>query len=153
MRLPVPLALAFAAGLVVSPLAQRALPGAQAQVQAAPLAPMVIDIAALKDADLAATPNPDLRSKSLVTTDNATLAVQTGNVAKHFHARSDEIQYIVEGSGSAWLGDRRIELRPGLLIIIPKGTAHAGTEATSGRFKALAIKIPPQVAGDTTLVD
>ena len=155
MRLAASLALAFATGLVVSPLAQRALPGAQAQAQsqAAPLAPMVIDIAALKDADLAATPNPDLRSKALVTTDNATLAVQTGNVAKHFHARSDEIQYIVEGSGSAWLGDRRIELRPGLLIIIPKGTAHAGTEATNGRFKALAIKIPPQVAGDTTLVD
>ena len=157
MRLATPLALAFAAGLVVSPLAQRALPGARAQTpspaQAAPLTPMVIDIAALKDADLAATPNPDLRSKALVTTDNATLAVQTGNVAKHFHARSDEIQYIVEGSGSAWLGDRKIELRPGLLIIIPKGTPHAGTEATSGRFKALAMKIPPQAAGDTTLVN
>ena len=159
MRLAVPLALAFMAGLVVSPLAQRALPGAQAQAQAAsptqaaPLAPMVIDITAQKDADLAATPNPDLRSMALVTTDNATLAVQTGNVAKHFHARSDEIQYIVEGSGSAWLGDRRIELRPGLLIVIPKGTAHAGTVATGGRFKALAMKIPPQAAGDTTMVD
>ena len=40
-----------------------------------------------------------------------------------------------------------------MLIIIPKGTHHAGTEATSGRFKALAIKIPPQGPTDTTFVN
>ena len=55
MQLPGPLALAFAGGVVVAPLAQRALPGAQAQLQGAPLAPMVIVIAALKDAGLNAT--------------------------------------------------------------------------------------------------
>ncbi|CAN5747303.1 cupin domain-containing protein [soil metagenome] len=151
---PLGLGIAFAAGLVAAPHlpdVQDWLPSAHAQ--AAPLQPIVIDIAALKDADLDATPNPDLRSKGLVTTDNATLAVQTGNVAKHFHSKSDEIQYIVEGTGSAWLGDRKIELRPGMLVIIPKGTHHAGTEASSGRFKALAIKIPPQASGDTTFVN
>jgi mannose-6-phosphate isomerase-like protein (cupin superfamily) len=143
--------LAFVAGAAVSPLAQRLLPSAHAAETA--LTPMVIDIAALKDADLPATPLPDLRSKGLVITSNATIAVQTGNIAKHFHADADEIQYIVEGTGSAWLGDKKIELRPGLLVIVPRGTNHAGTEATSGRFKALAIKIPPQDPKDTTFVN
>ena len=149
-----PLGLAFVAGLAVSPVAQRLLPSAQAQAPApVALVPMIIDIAALKDADLNATPNPDLRSKGLVTTSNATLAVQMGNVGKHFHTNADEIQYIVEGSGTAWLGDQKREIRPGMLIIIPRGTHHAGTEATSGRFKALAIKIPPQDPKDTTFVN
>ena len=160
-----PIGLAFAAGIAVSPIAQRLLPQAHAQASApaptpapaaappAALAPMIIDIAALKDADLLATPFPDLRNKGLVTTANATIAVQMGNVAKHFHSNSDEIQYIVEGTGTAWLGDQKREIRPGMLIIIPKGTHHAGTETTSGRFKAIAIKIPPQAATDTTFVN
>ena len=119
----------------------------------AALAPTIINIAALQDADLSATPNPDLRNKGLVTTTNATIAVQMGNVAKHFHANTDEIQYIVEGTATAWLGDQKREIRPGMLIIIPRGTHHAGTEATSGRFEAIAIKIPPQAATDTTFVN
>ena len=104
---------------------------------------MVIDIAALKAADLAATPGPDLRSKALV---------GTGNVAKHFHARSDEIQYTVKAGGSAWLCGCSVERRPGLPLVVPKGTAHVGTEAASSRFKAPAMKIPPQAAGYTTRV-
>lgn len=142
---------AFVAGLVVSPLAQHLLPSAQAQ--AAPLAPLVVDIAAIKEAELPTTPNPDLRSKGLVATEHGTIAVQMGNVAKHFHSNADEIQYIVEGSGTAWLGDKQIELRPGLLVVIPRGTHHAGTVQTSGRFKALAVKLPPQAPTDTTFVN
>ena len=157
-----PLGLAFIAGLAAAPLAQRLLPNAQAQAAsagapaaapAAALAPLIIDVAALKDADLGATSNPDLRSKGFVTTPNATLAVQMGNVAKHFHSNTDEIQYIVEGTGTAWLGNEKREIRPGMLIVIPRGTHHAGTEATSGRFKAIAIKIPPQDPKDTTFVN
>jgi len=152
MRLSITLSLAaaFAAGIAVSPLAQQLMPSAQAQ--AAPLAPMVIDIAAIKEADLPTTPNPDLRSKGLLATEQGTIAVQMGNVAKHFHSDANEIQYIVEGTGTGWLGDKKIDLRPGLLVIIPKGTHHAGTEQATGRFKAIAIKLPPQAATDTTFV-
>jgi mannose-6-phosphate isomerase-like protein (cupin superfamily) len=142
---------AFCVGMVASPVAEHLITHAYAQN--VPLAPAIIDIAAIKEADLPATPNPDLRSKALVVTDNATLAVQVGNVGKHFHAKSDELQYIVEGTGTAWLGDKKVDIKPGMLIIIPKGTAHAGTVATTGRFKAIAIKIPPQTSGDTTFVE
>jgi mannose-6-phosphate isomerase-like protein (cupin superfamily) len=153
-----PVALAFVAGIAFSPVAQRLLPDAHAQASAPPaapvaLTPMIIDVAGLKDADLGATPNPDLRSKGYVATPNGTIAVQMGNVAKHFHSNADEIQYIVEGTGTAWLGNEKREIRPGMLIVIPRGTHHAGTEATSGRFKAIAIKLPPQDPKDTTFVN
>ena len=68
-------ALAFVAGVVMAPTVARLLPSAFAQV-APPLPalePMIIDIGALKDADLGATAFPDLRAKGLVTTANATL--------------------------------------------------------------------------------
>jgi len=154
-KVGLPVCLAFVTGVAVSPALHRLLPTANAQAPAAGpgLVPTIIDVAALKDADLGATPLPDLRTKTFVSTPNATIAVQTGNVAKHIHANTDEIQYIVEGTGTAWLGGERRELHPGMLIIIPRGTPHAGTEVTSGRFKALAIKIPPQDPRDTTFVN
>lgn len=86
-------------------------------------------------------------------TDNATIAIQSGNVKKHMHPKTDEIQYIIEGSGAMWVGNERKEFKPGTLIVIPKGTAHAGTIVGSGPVKALAIKIPPQPPDDTVSLD
>ena len=145
------LALAFGAGVAVSPLAEHLLPGAHPQP--AGLTPMIIDIAAIKESELPTTPNPDLRAKGLAATEHGTIGVQMGNVGKHFHSAADEIQYIVEGTGTAWLGDKKVDIRPGMLIVIPRGTHHAGTEQTSGRFKAIAIKLPPQDPKDTTFVN
>jgi mannose-6-phosphate isomerase-like protein (cupin superfamily) len=142
-------ALAFAAGIVVSPLAVRAMPAAQA----AALAPAVIDLTTLRQGDLPATALPEFNSKTLVTTDNATVAVQSGNVAKHIHRHTDEIQYIIEGTGTMWVGGERKQFKPGTLLIIPKGTPHGGSIVASGPVKALAIKIPPQAKDDTVFVN
>lgn len=144
-------AMAFVAGLAVSPLAQHAI--SEAHAEAAPLAPMVVDLAAIKHGDLPATSNPELNAKGLVITDNATVGIQSGNVAKHIHSKTDEIQYIIEGSGSMWLGNERKEFKPGTLIVIPKGTPHAGSIVTSGPVKAIAIKIPPQLKDDVVFVN
>ena len=145
------LAVAFAAGLAISPLVQHALP--EAHAQAAALAPAVIDLAALKHGDMPSTANPEMNARSLVITENATIGIQSGNVAKHIHAKTDEIQYIIEGSGAMWLGGERKEFKAGTLIIIPKGTAHGGTLVSSGPVKAIAIKIPPQPKDDTLFVN
>jgi mannose-6-phosphate isomerase-like protein (cupin superfamily) len=142
---------AFVLGLLCSPVAEHLLSDAHAE--AAPLQPMVIDLAALKHADIPATPNPEMNARGLVTTDNATVGIQSGNVKKHIHPKTDEIQYIIEGSGSMWLGNERREFKPGTLIIIPKGTAHAGSVVTNGPVKAIAIKIPPQPKDDTVFVN
>jgi mannose-6-phosphate isomerase-like protein (cupin superfamily) len=145
-------AVAFAAGLVATPLARYAVSTARAQA-ASPLAPAMIDLTAMKHGDIPATPNPEMNSKGLVITDNATIAIQSGNVAKHIHPKTDEIQYIIEGSGSMWLGGERKDFKPGTLIIIPKGTAHGGTIVASGPVKAIAIKIPPQPKDDVVFVN
>jgi mannose-6-phosphate isomerase-like protein (cupin superfamily) len=142
---------AFVAGVVVSPLAHHAI--SEARAETAPLAPAMINLAALKHADLPGTPNPDMNARALVVTDNATIGIQSGNVAKHIHPKTDEIQYIIEGSGAMWLGGERKEFKPGTLIVIPKGTAHGGTLVTSGPVKAIAIKIPPQPKDDVAFVD
>lgn len=144
-------ATAFAAGMIVSPLAHQVIGDARAE--SAPLAPAMIDLMEIKHGDLAATPNPEMRSRSIAITDNATIGIQSGNVAKHIHAKTDEIQYIIEGSGAMWLGGERKEFKPGTLIIIPKGTAHAGTIVAAGPVKALVIKIPPQAKDDVAFVN
>lgn len=132
-------ATAFATGLAVSSLARHAV--ADAHAEAAPLVPMMIDLTALKHGDLPATSNPELNAKGLVITDNATIGIQSGNVAKHIHPKTDEIEYIIEGTGSMWLGNERKEFKPGTLIIIPRGTPHAGSIVTNGPVKAITIKI------------
>jgi len=142
---------AFIAGLVVSPFA-RFVPR-DAYSQTAALTPAMIDLAGMKHSDMPTTPNPEMNAKMLVVTDNATVGIQSGNVAKHMHPKTDEIQYIIEGSGAMWLGSERKEFKAGTLIIIPKGTAHGGTLVTSGPVKAIAIKIPPQPKDDTVFLD
>ncbi|HEY2256105.1 MAG TPA: cupin domain-containing protein, partial [Variovorax sp.] len=122
LTLGLSVAFAFAAGMIVSPLSQHMVGVAHAQ--SAPLVPAMIDLMGMKHGDLPTTSNPEMNALGLVTTDNATIGIQSGNVAKHKHPKTDEIQYIIEGSGSMWLGAERKEFKPGTLIVIPKGTAH-----------------------------
>jgi len=91
-----------------------------------------------------------LRSKVLVAADGATVSIQDGNTAKHFHTNANEMQFILEGTGTMWLGGKEVQLKPGDFIVIPKGTAHGGTKPDGRTFKTIAIKTPPQATGDTT---
>jgi mannose-6-phosphate isomerase-like protein (cupin superfamily) len=81
--------------------------------------------------------------------DGATISVQDGNVVKHMHPNTNEIQYILEGTGTVWLGDKEVQVKAGDLIIIPKGTPHGGTKPDGKPFRAIAIKTPPQAPDDT----
>ncbi|MGD1067227.1 MAG: cupin domain-containing protein [Vulcanimicrobiaceae bacterium] len=131
-------AFAFGAGLAAAHLTSAA------RAAAPPLTPAVIDVGAIAPADLPppTATNPNLRSKTFVVADGATMQVQIGTVGKHFHANANEIQYVVSGGGTEWLGDRQVSLHPGLLLIIPEGTPHGGT--TDPNLKLLAVKTPPQ---------
>jgi mannose-6-phosphate isomerase-like protein (cupin superfamily) len=137
-------ALAFIAGVGASHVA---LP---ARAAAAPLQPATIDLGVLTPADLPTpTPaSPNQRSKVLASADGAAVQIQIGTVAKHYHADANEIQYVVDGTGSEWLGDRQYPVKAGMLLVIPKGTPHGGTVETSGHLKILAIKTPPQDPSD-----
>jgi mannose-6-phosphate isomerase-like protein (cupin superfamily) len=142
-------ALAFIAGATLTSV----LPTSQAQAQAPELTPMVIHIPDLVGDKLGMASGTGLRSKALVVQDGMTLAVQQGPVPKHYHANAHEIQYYLEGTGTIWLGDKEVQIKPGDLAIIPKGTVHGGTKTDGAPFKAIAIKTPPQAPDDTKLFD
>lgn len=97
--------------------------------------------------------NVGYRSKMFASADGATISIQVGNVPKHMHPNTNEIQYILDGTGTIWLGDKEVTVKPGDLVIIPTGTPHGGTKPISGQVKAIAIKTPPQAPDDTKLLD
>jgi mannose-6-phosphate isomerase-like protein (cupin superfamily) len=142
-------ALAFVAGATMT----RVLPTSQAQAQAPELTPMVIHVPDLAGDKLGMPSGTGLRSKAFVIQDGMTLAVQAGPVPKHYHANANEIQYYLEGTGTIWLGDKEVPIKPGDLVIIPKGTAHGGTKTEGAPFKAIAIKTPPQAPDDVKLIN
>jgi mannose-6-phosphate isomerase-like protein (cupin superfamily) len=93
------------------------------------------------------------RSKTFMSADGATVSIQDGHVPKHMHTNTNELQYILEGTGTIWLGDKEVTVKPGDLVIIPKGTPHGGTKPNGRPFKSIAIKTPPQAPDDTKLLD
>ncbi len=143
-RLAVASAISFALGIGLS---RMPLPARAAN---APLQPAAIDLLAIAHDDMPppSATFPNLRSKPLVATDGMTAALQMGTAPKHFHADANEVQVVVAGTGTEWLGDRQVDLRPGMFIVIPAGTAHAGVVDTSGTLRFVSFKTPPQASSD-----
>jgi mannose-6-phosphate isomerase-like protein (cupin superfamily) len=138
--------LAFAAGCG----AARWLPSAMAADTM--MTAQVIHAPGLAGDDLGPASNTGFRSKTFVAADGMTISVQVGNVPKHMHPNTNEIQYVLEGTGTIWLGDKEVRVKPGDMLVIPKGTPHGGTKPDSGVFKSIAIKTPPQPPDDTKLL-
>lgn len=119
------------------------------------LQPAAIDLLAIT-ADAMPAPSttfPNLRSETLVVTDGMTLALQTGTALKHYHADANEIQVVLDGTGTEWLGNEQVALKPGMMIVIPMGTNHAGLVATSTTpLRFVSIKTPPQAPTDVHFV-
>jgi mannose-6-phosphate isomerase-like protein (cupin superfamily) len=113
----------------------------------------VIHTAELEGDALSAPNASGMRNKPLVTLDGITIAIQDGNTPKHLHSNANEMQYVLEGTGTIWLGDKEVQVKPGDLVIIPKGTPHGGTKVTGRTIKAIAIKSPPQAPDDIKLLN
>ena len=88
------------------------------------------------------TPCPCGSSTRLITpqdTDVASLHVtRITDSQRHYHKNTTEIYYILSGHGVLEVGDDRVELRPGLAILIEKGVPHRG----SGDFEAVIVPVP-----------
>lgn len=136
----------------VGAFAQASAPAAAPTTQSAPppLTPQIINMGSMTADEIGPViaEMGTLRTKGLVATPNGTVGIQVGTVAKHTHTYSDEIQYVMSGTATFWLDNAPREVRAGDLIVIPHGVVH-GTLTTSTDFKAMAIKLPPQRAGDT----
>jgi mannose-6-phosphate isomerase-like protein (cupin superfamily) len=115
---------------------------APAGAAAIPITPQYLDVVNM----------PVQKYVPIVTQDAMTLGVQVGAVPKHYHADANEIQYVLEGTGTEWLGDKQVDMHPGVLLVIPKGTPHGGTVIATGSMRLLVIKTPPQAPDDVHLL-
>lgn len=140
---------AFAAGCIATHLLPHVLSEAWA---AENITAQVIHVPELTGDALGPASPTGFRSKMFMSADGATISVQDGNVVKHMHPNTNEIQYILEGTGTVWLGDKEVPVKAGDLIIIPKGTPHGGTKPDGKPFRAIAIKTPPQAPDDTKVL-
>lgn len=143
-------AAALAACVVPAGAFAQASAPAAAPAAPAPVTPQIVNMGSMTPDEIGPViaEMGTLRTKTLVTTANGTVGIQVGTVAKHTHTYSDEIQYVMSGTATVWLDNAPREVRAGDLIAIPHGVVH-GTLTTSTDFKAMAIKLPPQRAGDT----
>jgi mannose-6-phosphate isomerase-like protein (cupin superfamily) len=139
------IAAAFAAGCGVTHLLRPAIAAENITAQ-------VIHTGDLEGDALSPANANGMRNKMFVSVDGATVSVQDGNTPKHLHNNANEMQYILEGTGTIWLGDKEVRVKPGDLVIIPHGTAHGGTKPDGRPFKAIAIKTPPQAPDDIKLL-
>jgi mannose-6-phosphate isomerase-like protein (cupin superfamily) len=140
------LTVAFAAGCGATHFLRPALAAENITAQ-------VISTGELEGDKLSPVAPNGMRNKVLAVADGMTIAIQDGSPPKHLHSNSHEIQYILEGTGTIWLGDKEVTVKPGDLVIIPKGTPHAGTKPNGRTIKAIAIKTPPQAPDDTKMLN
>ena len=62
----------------------------------------------------------------------------------HYHQRTDEIYYVIDGQGHMRLDDDEIELKPGVVVYVPRGVKHKAW----GQLKVLVTCIPRGVLAD-----
>ena len=70
--------------------------------------------------------------------------LQITNAKLHYHQRTDEIYYVLEGQGRMLVDEQEIELRKGLLVYVPRGVKHKAW----GELTVLVTCIPRGVLND-----
>jgi mannose-6-phosphate isomerase-like protein (cupin superfamily) len=70
-----------------------------------------------------------------------------GSTQRHYHRLSEEIYFILEGSGRMEIGGKTREVSPGDAILIPPGAWH--TIAAEERLRFLCCCAPPYAHEDT----
>ena len=71
----------------------------------------------------------------------------------HFHHQTEEIYYILEGSGEMRIGDESRDVGPGDAIAIPPGAVHTILNTGSVTLTFLCCCAPGYEHEDTVLVD
>jgi mannose-6-phosphate isomerase-like protein (cupin superfamily) len=79
--------------------------------------------------------------------DGATAEVhhlQITDAKLHYHQRTDEIYYVLDGEGRMRLDDEEIDLQKDVVVYVPRGVKHKAW----GNLKVLVVCIPPGVLND-----
>ena len=75
--------------------------------------------------------------------------VEIADAKLHYHERTDEFYYVIDGQGTMVLDDETIDLHKGVVVYIPRGVRHKAI----GKLTVLTICIPPGVLADVHEVE
>jgi mannose-6-phosphate isomerase-like protein (cupin superfamily) len=70
--------------------------------------------------------------------------VDISHAKLHYHARTDEVYYFIDGTGTMVLDDEEIEVHKGVVVYVPRGVKHKAV----GNLSVLLVCIPPGVLND-----
>ena len=76
-----------------------------------------------------------------------------GRTAAHHHLKTEEIYYILEGSGRMQVGDESRDVGPGDAIAIPPGAFHQIANTGDAALKFLCCCAPGYEHNDTVLAE
>lgn len=99
--------------------------------------------------ELLAHRNSAIRNQSL-----AEARLKPGqSTAPHYHPKTEEIYYILEGTGLMQIGPERREVGPGDAIAIVPGAKHQITNTGNTELKLLCCCAPAYEDQDTVMVE
>ena len=75
--------------------------------------------------------------------------VEIQDAKLHYHKRTDEIYYIIDGKGKLVLDDEEVEVHKGVVVYVPRGVRHKAV----GKLTVLTVCIPRGVLGDVHEVE
>ena len=70
--------------------------------------------------------------------------VEIDHARLHYHEKTDEIYYVIDGEGTMVLDGEVIELRKGVVVYVPRGVKHKAI----GGLTVLTVCIPRGVVHD-----
>ena len=70
--------------------------------------------------------------------------VEIDHAKLHYHAKTDEFYYVIEGTGTMILDEDQIELHKGVVVYVPRGVKHKAV----GKLTVLTVCIPRGVLHD-----
>ena len=70
--------------------------------------------------------------------------LQITNAKLHYHERTDEIYYVLDGQGKMRLDDEEIELHKDVVVYVPRGVKHKAW----GHLTVLVVCVPRGVLND-----
>jgi mannose-6-phosphate isomerase-like protein (cupin superfamily) len=70
--------------------------------------------------------------------------VEIHDAKLHYHERTDEFYYVIDGQGTMILDDDQIELHRGVVVYVPRGVKHKAI----GDLTVLTVCIPRGVLSD-----
>ena len=76
-------------------------------------------------------------------------AVDIDGAREHYHRRSAELYYVLEGEGQVTLDGQAFEVRKGSIVHIPPGVIHGA----KGRMRVLVVGVPDIADDDIYFLD